>query len=190
LTFTDGSRLGVTGANVEQGHLTAVTRFGTKIRPALTALARVHVRSETVVYLSEQEAAGDQFVGYLGRHPKTYGRNTTWDKHPLQMAGQPYDRGIGTLPRTLLAYRLGPRDKRFQALVGLDDRAGEKGNVVFRVLLDNREVFASPPITKRDSPVIVDVDVAGGRVLILATEFGEGGDVQDSADWVDARLIR
>jgi hypothetical protein len=190
LTFTDGSRLGVTDFRIEQGHLVATTRFGTKVRPPLAVLARVHVRSDVVAYLSEREASAEQFIGYLGRHPQTYGRDSTWDQHSLRLAGQPYDQGIGTFPRTLLAYKLDPLDKRFQTLIGLDDRAGEKGNVVFRVLVDSREVFNSGPLTKHDPPVSVDVNVAGGRILVLATEFGEGGDVQDSADWVEARLIR
>jgi hypothetical protein len=62
--------------------------------------------------------------------------------------------------------------------------------VVFRVLVDNKERFISPPMAKRDAPVAVDIDVSGAKVLILATEFGEGGDVQDSADWIEARMVR
>lgn len=190
LSFTDGSRLGVSASHVEQGHLAATSRFGAKIRPPLGAIAKVHVRSDAVAYLSERAFAADQYLGYLGRHPETFGRNSTWDGHPLRLAGQPYDRGLGMLPRTLVAYKLEPNDKRFQALIGLDDRAGEKGSVVFRVLVDNKERFISPSMAKRDAPVAVDIDVSGAKVLILATEFGEGGDVQDSADWIEARMVR
>ena len=39
----------------------------------------------------------------------------------------------------------------------------------------------------RDTPRPVDVDVAGGNVLILVTEFGDRGGVRDFADWVEAR---
>jgi hypothetical protein len=38
--------------------------------------------------------------------------------------------------------------------------------------------------------VPVDVDLVGARYLILATEFGDRGDVRDLADWVEARMIR
>ena len=31
---------------------------------------------------------------------------------------------------------------------------------------------------------------AGGKFVILATEFGDRGDVRDLADWVEARIIR
>ena len=92
--------------------------------------------------------------------------------------------------RTLLAYRLTPGDRRFQALVGLDDGAGPLGSVVFRVLVDGHERFASPPMSVRDTPKSIDIDVAGANSLILVTEFGERGEIRDIADWVEARLIR
>ena len=68
------------------------------------------------------------------------------------MAGQSFDRGIGTQSRTLLAYRIEPGDRRFQALVGVDERAGPLGSVVFRVLVDGTERYQSAPLTDRDAP--------------------------------------
>ncbi len=190
LTFLDGSRLGVSSCRVEQGQIVAATRFGATISPPLVALARVLVRSASVAYLSERKEAVAEFVGYLGPHRGKYAKDRSIDGRTLRLGGQPYDLGLGTTSRTLLAYRLDPKDRRFQALVGLDDRAGPLGNVVFRVLVDGKERFASPPMSSRDAPRAIDVDVSGGRFVILATEFGERGDVQDGADWVEARLIR
>ncbi len=190
LSFVDGSRLGATACRVEQGQLVAETRLGPKIAVALKELARVHVMGGSVIYLSAREPDAAQFVPYLDRHPGTFGRDRTWDGHHLRLGGRPYDRGIGMLPRTLLAFKLGPEARRFQALVGLDDRAGDQASVVFRVLADKKEVFASPAMTRRDAPAAVDVEVAGAKVLILVVEFGERGDMQDSADWVEARLVR
>jgi hypothetical protein len=79
---------------------------------------------------------------------------------------------------------------RFQALVGVDDRAGPLGSVVFRVLTDGQSRFSTPPMTSHDAPRAVDIDVSKAKVLILITEFGERGDVRDLADWVEARIIR
>ena len=86
------------------------------------------------------------------------------DGHPLRLAGQGYDRGLGTQSRTLLAYRLAPGDRRFQALVGLDDSAGALGSVVFRVLVDDQERFVSPPMSVRDTPKSIDIDLTGAKV--------------------------
>ena len=190
LTFLDGSRLGLSGVRLEEGRLVGTARFGAEIAPALAEVRAIHVQGPGCAYLSDRAESGAQFVGYLGDHPGTYGRDSTWDDRPLRLRGQSYDRGLGTLPRTLLAYRLDSNDRRFQALIGLDDSAGPRGNVVFRVLVDGQERFASPPLARGSDPLAVDVDIAGAKVLILATEFGEGGDIQDSADWIEARLIR
>ena len=190
LTFIEGSRLGVRDCRVEQGRIIATSRFGQVIRPALADLARVHVRGPSVAYLSDRKEALAEYVGYLGAHRRRYARDETLDGRILRVGGQPYDRGLATESRTLLAYRLAPGDRRFQATVGLDDRAGPLGSVVFRVLVDGKERFATPPMTARDVPRPIDLDLSGARVLILATEFGERGDVQDQADWIEARLVR
>jgi hypothetical protein len=189
LTMADGSRLGVADARVEQGHVVATTRFKTTIRLALGELIQIHARTRTVAYLSERPATAEQYVAYLGPS-RPYRRDLNVDGHPLKLAGQGYDRGLGTQSRTLLAFRLEPGDRRFQALVGLDDSAGPMGSVVFRVLVDGKERFVSPALSVRDTPKPIDVDLTGARVLILATEFGERGEIRDFADWVEARIIR
>ncbi len=189
LALADGSRLGVTAPRLEQGQVVATTRFGTPIRVPLGELVSVHSRSASIAYLSEREASAQQYVSYVGP-TRPYRRDAAVTGHPLRLAGQPFDHGLGTQSRTLLAYRLAPGDRRFQAVVGLDDRAGSQGGVVFRVLVDGREEFASPPMSVRDAPRTIDVDVEGAKVVILATEFGPRGDVRDYADWIEARIIR
>jgi hypothetical protein len=189
LTMADGSRLGVSQPRVEQGDVVATTRFGSTIRLALGDLVQVHARTAAIAYLSERKATAEQYVAYVGP-TRPYRRDLNVDGHPLRLAGQGYDRGLGTQSRTLLAYRLDPGDARFQATVGLDDSAGPLGSVVFRVLVDGKERFASPPMSVRDTPKAIDVDLNGAKVLILVTEFGARGEVRDFADWVEARVIR
>ncbi len=189
VTLADGSRFGVRNERIEEGQFVATTRFGLEIRVPLTELLAVHPRSSALVYLTERPVAGEQYTPYLGP-PRSYKRDRTVDGHIFRLGGQSYDRGLGTPSRSFLAYRIRPGDQRFQALVGLDDRAGALGNVVFRVLVDGKERFSSPSMSVRDTPRSVDVELTGGSVLILVTEFGERGGVRDLADWVEARLIR
>jgi hypothetical protein len=89
-----------------------------------------------------------------------------------------------------MAYRLSPGDRRFQALVGVDERAGPLGSVVFRVLVDRQPRLTTPPLTAKDPPRTIDLDIRAAKSLILITEFGERGDIRDYADWVEARIIR
>src|SRR5206468_137027 len=110
------SRLGVTGARVDQGNVVATTRFGAAIRVPIAELVRVHARTPSVVYLSERTVAEERYVPYVGP-PRPFRRDCTVEGHALRLSGQDYDRGVGTQSRTLLAYRLEPGDRRFQALV-------------------------------------------------------------------------
>jgi NPCBM/NEW2 domain len=190
LTLKDGSRLGVTEARLDDSSILATTRFGPAIKFSLNELVRVHARSSSVVYLSERKLFRAQYLSYVGP-TREYRVDRTVDGHPFHLGGQAFDRGLGTQSTTYLVYRIEPGDRRLQALVGVDERAGPLGSVVFRVLVDGKERFKTPAaMTDHDPPAPVDVDLAGGKYLILATEFGDRGEVRDLADWVEARVIR
>ena len=191
LTLIDGSRLGVSTCRIEGGRVQARTRLGPEVRLGLDAIAGITVLGGAAAYLSDRDPVASQFVPYLTNTPgQFYRRDATWDGAHLRLAGRAYDRGLGMLPRTLLAYRIEPGDRRFRALVGLDEGAGTRSSVIFRVLLDKREAFASPLMTRQDEPISIDLDLGEARLLILIVEFGALGDVEDSADWVDASIIR
>jgi hypothetical protein len=189
VTLADGSRLGVTGARIEKGQVTATTRFGQPIRFPVGDLIRLDPRTDAVVYLSDRQVDAQNYVSFIGP-TRPFRTDRTVDGHQFRLGGRTYERGLGTQSRTLLAYKLRPGDKRFQALVGVDDRAGPLGGVVFRVLTDGVARVSTPCITCKDSPQAVDIDVSRSKLLILITEFGDRGDIRDLADWVEARIIR
>jgi len=185
----DGSRLGLGQTRIDHGLVVGQTRFGVEVRIPLGEVARIRVLNSSVVYLSDRDADKVVYESYLGP-TRPYRRGASVVGPALRLGGQTYDRGLGTQSRTLLAYRLDPKAKRFQALVGLDDAAGPLGNVVFKVLVDGKPRYESPSMGAGEAPRAVDVALEGGKVLILTTEFGERGDVQDSGDWVEARIVR
>ena len=189
VSMKDGSRLGMTGVKLDEGYVVGQARFGAGVKVPLAEVTRIDVRGPSVVFLTERKVAAEKYVPYVGP-ARPFRRNATVDGHPFRLGGREYDRGIGTQGRTLLAYRLEPGDKRFQTSVGVDDRAGPLGNVVFRVLVDQREVYVSPPLVAGGPPRAVDVPLEGGRALILITEYGERGGVRDLADWIEARIFR
>ena len=189
VTLADGSRLGVVDVKLDKGQVTATTRFAQSIRFPISDLVRLEPRTPAVEYLSERPIDAQSYESYFGPTREAR-RDRTIDDHRFQLRGRVYDRGLGTQSRTLLAYRLKPGDRRFQALVGVDDRAGPLGSVVFRVLVDKVPKLTTPPLTARDLPRAVDIDISQAKSLILITEFGDRGDVRDHADWVEARIIR
>ncbi len=189
MTLQDGSRIGVSEARIEEGNVSATARFGVKIRFPLNELVGVHVRSGSFVYLSERKPVEQRYFEYLG--PTREVRvDRTVEGHLFELAGQTFDRGLGAASRTLLAYRIEPGDRRFQALVGMDERAGPSGSVVFRVMVDKEQRYKSELLSHRDAPQVIDVDLKGGSFLILDTDFGERGNIRDFADWVEARVVR
>jgi hypothetical protein len=188
-TLSDGTRLGLTSVKLVDGNVEATTRFGKAVRFPMSGVSRLHSRSASLIYLSERKPAAAQYDSYIGP-TRPYRVDRSVDGHRIQLGGQAYDRGIGTESRSLLAYRIEPGDRRFQALIGVDERAGPLGSVVFRVLVDRQERFKSAPMTDRDPPRSLDIDLAGGKVLILVTEFGDRGNVRDLADWAEARIVR
>lgn len=188
-TLSDGSRIGLVTAKLDSATIEATTRFGQSVRFPLSALLRLHARTDSVVYLTDRPVAATQYVPYVGQpRPFRVGRNV--EGAPLQLGSEVYDRGLGTQSQTLIAYRIEPGDRRFQALVGIDHRAGPLASVVFRVLVDREERFNSKLMSELDAPRRVDIDLTGGHVLILETQFGDRGNVRDLADWVEARLVR
>lgn len=189
LILTDRSRIRVVGLDIQQGRLIARTTFGAEVEVPLDRVEDCFLLGASVVYLSDIEAAREVTVPYVGPSRSSKSNQSVLGQ-PISVGGRRYSRGLGTQSRSLLAYRLGERDRRFQALVAIDDVAGPLGNVLFRVLVDGEERYASSMVASGDSPIAVDVDVSGGQFLILATEFGQGGGVRDYAAWIEARVIR
>ena len=126
----DGTRLGVTSARIDESNVEATSRFGQKVRFLLSELVSVHVRSPSYDYLTERKPVRAAYFPYVGP-TREFRVDRTVDGHLFELSGQTFDRGIGTQSRTLLAYRIEPGDRRFQALVGVDERAGLAGQCCF-----------------------------------------------------------
>ncbi|MBP5759970.1 MAG: NPCBM/NEW2 domain-containing protein, partial [Verrucomicrobia bacterium] len=60
----------------------------------------------------------------------------------------------------------------------------DRGEVVFRVLGDGRELYASGIISQGDAPQEIDLDLKGVEILELIVEPGEKGSSGDHALWI------
>jgi hypothetical protein len=143
------------------------------------------------VYLSDLGVSKYEFRPYLDTAwPLALDANVAG--HDLRLGGSSYDKGLGLHSHARATYRLAGGYRRFEALVGLDDRDGAGGRVRVRVLADSKplELGAGEELAGRGRPLAVSVPVAGVRELTLEVEFGQDGDVQDVVNWADARLVR
>ena len=141
------------------------------------------------VYLSDIRPDEYRFLPYLEtKWPYKTDRNVTGGQ--LRCGGRLYVKGLGVHSAARLSYQLDRPWNRFQAEVGIDDSTGGRGSVGFRVFVDGKQKYASPPIRGGMPPQAVSVDLSGAKRLDLVVDYGEAGDVLDHADWLNARLVK
>ncbi len=112
-------------------------------------------------------------------------KNQSVDGNPLKIGGKTFERGLGTHADSILYVELNGGSTRFTAFVGVDNEAGTRGSVEFRVLADGKQVYNSGVVKSGDAAKQVDVDVTGVQMLVLSVGSGEGMNY-DHADWADA----
>ena len=167
----------------------------------LSQLAQVSFLGGRCQYLSDMKPAKTrEHLGslFLARLPFRQDSNVLGN--PLKMGGKTYPKGLGVHAYSRLDYDIAKGFKKFQATIGLDDSArpvsqpaAEKstGAVVFRVLLDGK-LLKEKPMRFSDSPLDLDLDIAGGSLLSLEVDFGgkDSSAALDRANWCGARVIK
>ncbi len=116
-------------------------------------------------------------------------KNRAITEAPMTIAGQRFAQGVGTHAPSRLWIDLGGGCERFQAKVGVDDAAGAKASLRFRVIGDGKKLFDSGVMKHRNQPQEVDVDLRGIKHLLLeVTDAGDGRD-SDHANWALATIL-
>ena len=187
----DGARLSLASARCATARRSPAGRCSApRSSVPLAKVAALDLLGGKAVYLSELNPSRYEYFPYLDERWE-WSRDADVTGLDLRLGGSTYDRGVGLHSHGRLTYAV-PKDcRRFEALVGLDDRTGRDGSVRVRVLADgkpldlggDRELTAGAPLSVR-------VDVAGAKELTLEVDFGKGGPVQDHVDWVDARFVK
>lgn len=171
------------------------TLGGLKLSLTLAAVSALRVRNGKVTFLSElkpEKAEQKPFIEGLPFLWK-WQRDADVFGKPLALGGQKFRRGLGVAAFTKLTYQLGGRYKRFKARAGVCDSVAAGGKTAFKVLVDGKELFnnARNPLTRGAKPRVIDVEVKGGKVLVLIVDFGpDGSDLGDIGGWGQARLVK
>jgi NPCBM/NEW2 domain len=188
MILADGSELSVAEVELTGNNLRGRTAFGREFVVPLEQLCALEFRNGRVKYLSDLEPIEYQHTPYLSlSYP--YHRDHCVTGGPLSLRGQVFRKGLGMHSRSELTYELKSPFRRFEATVGIDDETAGQGSVNFHVLLDGRDAWQSGLITGHSAPKRVQVDTTQAKRLTLVVDFGSLGDVQDHADWADARLV-
>jgi len=109
--------------------------------------------------------------------------------HPLTIAGQHFEKGLGTHAPSILYIDLKGDAERFTAFVGVDDEeSGFPGYVEFRLYGDGRLLWKSGVVNGGNAAVPVDISLRELSTLVLVVN--NGGDSSDGAhaDWADAQI--
>lgn len=130
-------------------------------------------------------------------HCKTIVGGTWPARKDLSVSGQPmrigsllYESGWGVHAASRLEFELGGRYDRFFADVGVDAAVAPRGSVVFRVLVDGEERFASDKMRGGDAARRVNVELNGASKLTLICDPADDLDLSDHGNWANAYLVR
>ncbi len=111
------------------------------------------------------------------------------DNHPLTIAGQPFERGLGTHAESALYLDLKGDAERFSARVGVDDEAkNPESSVEFSVVGDGKTLWKSGVMKAGQPAQQVEVNLQGVKTLVLLVGDAGNGINFDHADWVEAKF--
>lgn len=171
-------------------HWIGKTQFGPTWELAESALLAFDVRQASAVDLSDLTPVRYEHRPYLG---------TAWplvqdaaaDGQPLRLAGNTYEKGLGTHAVCQVAYKLDGQYLRFDALVGID-QAARRGRARVAIDLDGKRIDLNDgkELAHQTAPLTLRLDVKGVRTLTLIVDSGSFGDVQARVNWAKARLIK
>lgn len=190
IVLANGSRLSALSIVADETTLTAKPLFGGEVRIPLDQVVALDRRQGRGVYLSDLKPARYDHEPYLGvRWPYELDRSVAGNDQRL--GGSTYDKGVGMHSASRLTFDLNGQYRRFEAIVGLNDRTGRGGRVVARVLIDGKpRDLGFQEVSFVGGPKPVRLEVTDARELTLVVEYGAGGDVCDHVDWAEARLVK
>ena len=110
---------------------------------------------------------------------------------PMSIAGDKFEKGLGTHAPSILDIDLKGGCSRFSAFVGVDDEVNGNpaASVVFIVVGDGRELWRSGIMRAGHSAEKVELDLKGMKKLRLMVDTTPDGNAYDHADWADARFL-
>ena len=184
----DGSRLEVKTLAIDEESAALTLTGGLSCKAKTDQLVFLRPASPRIVYLSDLTPAGYRHVPYL-QQTWEYGRDRNVLGGLLRSAGRLHLKGLGMHTAARISYVPPKGAKTFQAEIAIDDITDGMGSVRFRVFVDGAQKYVSPTIRGLAEPVPISVDVRDARRIDLVVDFADRADVQDHADWLDARFV-
>jgi NPCBM/NEW2 domain-containing protein len=189
IVLTNGARISVSSLQWSgEGNLRCKTLFGARLAVPVDGLVALDMRGDGIAYLSDLKPKEYQFTPFLGASWPLV-TDASVSGRPLRLAGDTFDKGLGTHSQCRVTYVLNGKYRWFECLVGIHEHA--RGRAHVEVLVDGKEQnVGSRELSASAVPLPLRVDIRKARELTLDVRFGAYGDVGAHVDWAEARLLK
>ncbi len=186
VSLVDGSRLRGDELTMAGGTVTLdVGDAGIKL--PWKHLDNMLIRSKRLRFLAELEPMSATHKPIVGPYLQ-WRRNRNTMNRLMVIDERVHETGIGMHAPATLTYAMPKDAKQFAVTIGLDQNYGAKGDCVFVIEADDKEVLRQR-LKGSDRGKNVVVPVAGAKRMTLSVEAGENFDLGDHANWGSARII-
>ncbi len=182
---------------IRNKHLILGDSFRETVSIPLGTIDSVVLIRNGIDFLGDMTPSDVKEIPFLGRagdflYPFRSDRSVTGRE--LSAAGRRFAKGLGVHSRCVLTYDLNGAYDSFHAFAGIcDEVAGlrARGSMVFRVMVDGKQVFESPVLRGGDPPLRLPVlSMKGAASLTLEADFADAFDTCDRGFWGHALLTR
>lgn len=110
------------------------------------------------------------------------------DNNPLTLNGVIYAHGVGSHADSAIPINLHSDVAHFEAMVGVDDEKNGSGSITFTVLVDGRKAAATGVLRGGGKPVLLSIDLAGAKRMVIVIGDAGDGNNSDHADLAGAQF--
>lgn len=188
--LTDGSRVSGKLTSYKDGKL-SMKWFGIDVELVRSSVRTVYFSGGKFVHLSDLKPVSVNEVPFFDNFLYHYQLDYSLvRKQTISIRRKKFFKGVSVHSKTELVYNLDGQYAKFVSTIGIDDEARGKGDVVFIVYGDGKELFRSKNITGKAAPQLIKLSVEGVKELKLVVDFGKNLDTMDRAAWADAVLVK
>ena len=127
----------------------------------------------------------ENFWGPVERN-MSVGEKAAGDGKPLTVAGTVYPKGLGAHAPGQVGFFLNAQCSKLAVSAGIDDEAGDQGQVIFEVWGDGKRL-AQGEATGLGGAVALNANLSGVDVVELRLDPGDSPNY-DHADWLNPEI--
>ncbi|HUS39961.1 MAG TPA: NPCBM/NEW2 domain-containing protein [Pirellulales bacterium] len=188
MQLSNGSAFWATIKSLQDDVVDVVLTGGSEARLPWTSVSQITFRSPRMEFVSDLKPI-DVIEETVVTLPQPWQRDVSVEGRPLTLGSRAFEKGLGVHARSLLTFDTVGGYDLFVATIGIDAETQGRGDCIFIVRGDGRELHRQR-VRGRDEPREIRVPITKVRQLALLVEPGAELDMADHADWCDARLVR